>query len=207
MSDWSAAVLAGGRGRRLGGVVKPLLTIDGRTILDRQRAALAGLGETPRLVAPDATPFAGCGLVVTTDLVDAGALGALYTALATATTPYVLAIAGDLPFVTAPFLAALVERRHEADAVIPSPGGRPQPLCAVYATSVAPVLAAAITAGRLRVIDAVASLRARVLDDTALAAFDADGRLLLNVNTRDDEAAARRFAGEGKRHDAPTRVT
>ena len=62
---------------------------------------------------------------------------------------------------------------------------------------VPPVFAAAIAAGRLRVTDAVAALRTCVLDDGALAAFAADGRLLLNVNTRDDEAAARRFAGEG----------
>lgn len=197
MSDWSAAVLAGGRGRRLGGVVKPLVTIGGRTILDRQRAALAALGATPALVAPDPAPFTTSGLAVTPDLVDAGALGALYTALATARTRYVLAIAGDLPFLTAPFLAALLERRHDAEAVIPAPGGRPQPLCAVYATTAAPVLASAIADRRLRVTDAVASLRQWVLDDTALAGFDADGRLLLNVNTQDDEAAARRFAGEG----------
>lgn len=177
--------------------MKPLVTIGGRTILDRQRAALAALGATPALVAPDPAPFATSGLAVTPDLVDAGALGALYTALATARTRYVLAIAGDLPFVTAPFLAALLERRHDAEAVIPAPGGRPQPLCAVYATTAAPVLASAIADRRLRVTDAVASLRQWVLDDAALAGFDADGRLLLNVNTRDDEAAARRFAGEG----------
>lgn len=177
--------------------MKPLVAIAGRSILDRQVAALAALGVTPRLIAPDVTPFAASGLEVTADLVDAGALGALYTALATARTSYVLVIAGDLPFVTAPLLAALVDRRHEADAVIPAPGGRPQPLCAVYATTAAPALATAIADGRLRVTDAVAPLRRCVLDDTALAAFDADGRLLLNVNTRDDEAAARRFAGEG----------
>lgn len=197
MSDWSAAVLAGGRGRRLGGVVKPLVAIGGRTILERQTAVLTRLGVTPTVVAPDAAPFASSGLAVTADVVDAGALGALYTALVVAPTPYVLVIAGDLPFVTAPFLAALLEGRHAADTVIPAPGGRLQPLCAVYATTAAPVLATAIDAGRLRVTEAVAPLRMCVLDDTALAAFDTDGRLLLNVNTRDDEAAARRFAGEG----------
>ncbi len=197
MSDWSAAILAGGRGRHLGGVVKPLLVIEGRTLLERQVEALAPLGVIPRLVAPDVTPFVSSGLEVVADVVDAGALGALYTALVTATTPYVLAIAGDLPFVTTPFLAGLVARRHDGDMVLPAPDGRLQPLCAVYAVTAAPVLAAAIAAGRLRVTDAVAALRMCVLDDGALAAFAADGRLLLNVNTRDDEAAARRFAGEG----------
>ena len=197
MSDWSAAILAGGRGRRLGGVVKPLLVIDGRTMLERQVAVLAPLGVTPRLVAPDPAPFAAQPLEVVADVVDAGALGALYTALVTAATPYVLAIAADLPFLTTPFLEALVARRHDGDAVMAAPGGRLQPLCGVYATRTAPVLARAIEAGHWRVTDAVASLDTCVLDDGALAAFDPDGRLLLNVNTRDDEAAARRFAGEG----------
>lgn len=197
MSDWSAAILAGGRGRRLGGIVKPLVVIDGRTMLARQVAVLAAAGVVPRLVAPDAAPFAAHDLEVVADVVDAGALGALYTALVTASTSYVLVIAGDLPFLTTPFLEALVARRHDGEAVIPAPAGRLQPLCAMYATRTAPVLERAIAAGRWRVTDAVASLDTCVLDDGALAAFDPDGRLLLNVNTRDDEAAARRFAGEG----------
>lgn len=196
MADWCAMVLAGGHGRRLGGAVKPLLQVGGRSILARQMAALADLGATPRLVASDPDPYAGLGVDVMPDAADAGALGGLYTAVAHAGTPYVLVLAGDLPFLTAPFLRALVDERHSADVVLPAPAGRWQPLCAVYAAAVAPHLANAIASGQWRVTRALEGLHVRTLDDEALAAFAPAARLLLNVNTPEDAAAARREAGE-----------
>lgn len=186
MQAWSAAVLAGGRGRRLDGRTKPLVELHGRTILARQAAALAALGQVPRLIAPDATPYAALPFEVVPDVVAAGALGALYTAVTSAPTPYVLVIAGDLPFVTADFLGALVARRAEAEAIVPQPGGRWQPLCAVYHRDVAARLRARIDRGEWRVSDALEDLVVSAVSDADLAPFDPDGRLLLNVNTPDD---------------------
>lgn len=191
MSAWSAAILVGGRGRRLGGAAKPLLDVGGRTILARQVAALAALGATPRLIGSDAGPFAGLGFEVVPDVVQAGALGGVFTALVTAPTPHVLVLAGDLPFVSARFLQALVDKRLDAEAVVPAPGGRWQPLCAVYAAAAAPRLRQAIDEHRWRVRDAVAALDVAVLDDDALAPFDRAARLLTNVNTPADAQAAR----------------
>lgn len=191
MLTWSAAILAGGRGRRLDGRTKPLVELaPGQTILSRQVAALATLGAVPRLIAPDAVLFAGLPFEVVPDLVAAGALGALYTAVATSPTPYVLAIAGDLPFVSAPFLAVLLARRGEAEAVVPRPGGRWQPLCGVYHRDVAPRLKERIARGQWRVTDALDDLSVAEVTDADLAPFDPDGRLLLNVNTPDDLRAA-----------------
>ncbi len=186
MPDWSACILAGGRGRRLAGRIKPLIEVDGRTILARQVEALAALGVRPSLVAPDASPFADTGLQVLPDLVAAGALGALFTALRHAETPHVLVLAGDLPFVTAPFLAYLAGQRADHDAVVPRTGERWQPLCAVYHRRVADHLHRAIAAGNWRVVDALAGLDVHPVIDADLAPFDPEARLLLNVNTPDD---------------------
>ena len=186
MEPWSAAVLAGGRGRRLDGRTKPLVEVHGQSILARQAAALAPLGVVPRLIAPTSTPFSGLAFEVVADLVEAGALGALYTAVATATTPYVLVLAGDLPFLTTAFLTALVARRAEAEAIVPRPAGRWQPLCAVYHQDIAARLRARIDQGHWRVTDALDDLTVREVTDADLAPFDPDGRLLLNVNTPDD---------------------
>jgi molybdenum cofactor guanylyltransferase len=195
MHTWSAAILAGGRGRRLDGRTKPLVELaPGDTMLARQVAALAALDVVPRLITPDPAPFAGLPFEVVPDLVAAGALGALYTAVATSPTPYVLAIAGDLPFVTAPFLAALIARREDADAIVPRPGGRWQPLCGVYHRDVAPRLRDRIDRGHWRVTDALEDLTVGAMTDADLAPFDRDGRLLLNVNTPEDLQAATRQA-------------
>jgi molybdopterin-guanine dinucleotide biosynthesis protein A len=186
MDAWSAAVLAGGRGRRLHGQTKPLLELHGQSILARQAAALAPMGVVPRLVAPSAVPYAALPFEVVSDLVEAGALGALYTALVSAPTPHVLVLAGDLPFLTTAFLNALVARRGEAEAVVPRPGGRWQPLCAVYHQRVATRLKARIDRGHWRVTEALDDLVAHAMTDADLAPFDPDGQLLLNVNTPED---------------------
>lgn len=183
-------ILAGGQGRRLGGRVKPLVPVGGQAILDRQRAVCAALGATPVLVAPDPQPFAASGLEVIADRVAAGALGALYTALAHCPAPYALVLAGDLPFVTAPFLAHLCDAATGHDAAVPVVDERWHPLCAAYHRRVAPQLRAAIEAGRWRVTDAVRALDVREVAGADLRRFDPDGRLLLNVNTPEDHERA-----------------
>ncbi len=190
MASWSACILAGGKGRRLGGRVKPLVEVGGRTILARQLAAFAALGVRPALVAPDASPFAALSLDVIPDEVAAGALGALYTALHRASTDHVLVLAGDMPFVTAPFLAFLSGLAGGHDAVVPSTRGRWQPLCAVYHRRVAGRFRQAIDAGDWRVVAAVATLDVRLVTDADIAPFDRDDRLLLNLNTPDDHRCA-----------------
>lgn len=195
MLTWSAAILAGGRGRRLDGRTKPLIELaPGRTVLAGQLATLTALGTVPRLIAPDPLPFAGVPCDVVPDLVAAGALGALYTAVATSPTAHVLVVAGDLPFVTAPFLEALLTRRASAEAVVPCPAGRWQPLCAVYHRDVAARLLARIGRGEWRVTDALADLTVCAMTDADLAPFDPKGQLLLNVNTPEDLRLATRHA-------------
>jgi molybdopterin-guanine dinucleotide biosynthesis protein A len=163
-----------------------LIEIDGQPILARLSAALAGLDRVPTLVTSDPEPYAASGYAIQRDLIDGGALGAVYTALATASTHHVLVLAGDLPFVTTPFLAHLVACRAGWDAVVPRIDGRWHPLCAVYAASVAPQLRTRIEGGALRVTDALHDLSVRAVDEADVRAFDPDGRLLLNVNTPDD---------------------
>lgn len=120
------------------------------------------------------------------DEVAAGALGALYTALHRAATTQVVVLAGDMPFVSAPFLEHLVGLMAHHDAVVPRAAGRWQPLCAVYHRRVATHLRRAIDAGAWRVVEALDGLDIRAATDADIAPFDDDGRLLLNVNTPDD---------------------
>jgi molybdopterin-guanine dinucleotide biosynthesis protein A len=195
MSTWSAVILAGGRGRRLGGRTKPLLEFDGQSILARQRAMLATLGVVPRLVAPDPAPFAGLGLEVVADDGRAGALGALCLALERAPTEVVVVLAGDMPFVTAGFIQALLTALAGHDAAVPRTAGDGwHPLAAAYRRSVAVRLRASLDAGERRVVAAVTALAPAALDDDALATLDPDGALLCNVNTPDDYARARHLA-------------
>lgn len=194
MSTWSAAILAGGRGRRLGGRTKPLLDVGGQSILARQRAMLASFGVVPRLIAPDPAAFAGLGLEIVPDD-GAGPLGALCLALERATTDVIVVLAGDMPFVTAGLVQALLDALDGHEAAVPcTAGGGCHPLAAAYRRTAGLRLRAALDAGERRVVAAVTALEPALLDDGVLTALDPDGALLCNVNTPDDYARARDLA-------------
>ncbi|MGD9905564.1 MAG: molybdenum cofactor guanylyltransferase [Vicinamibacterales bacterium] len=197
MTTWSAAILVGGRSRRLGGRPKPWLDVGGTTILGRQQAVFAALGVVPRLIAPSGTDLPPSGLDVVADRVaDGGALGALFTALDAATTDVVVVVAGDMPFLTAAFALALLDRIGTHDAAVPHTAAAGwHPLAAAYARRSARRLHDALASGERRVVAAVSTLDVAALDDAALAPLDPDGTLLCNVNTPDDYAHARRIGG------------
>jgi molybdopterin-guanine dinucleotide biosynthesis protein A len=192
--SWTAAILAGGEARRLGGIDKSALVVGTASILDRQLSLLRGL--TPHILI--VTSEAGRVRAVPADIrivVDrvpgAGALGGLYTAIVEAPTEQVLVIGCDMPFLTEPFVSYLVARGRGVDAAVPRDERGCHPLCASYARRTAAHFRARIDAGALRVGDALQGLAVRELGPDELAPFNRDGRLLLNINTPDDYARAR----------------
>ena len=204
---WTAAILAGGQARRLGGRDKGALRVGADSILERQLAVLRTLTPHILIVKPGgagqilATASAGRAQtdvhVVEDRIAGAGALGGLYTALIEAPTEQVLVIACDMPFISAPFLTALAGFGAGVDAAVPRDGHGPHPLCASYQRRIAAHLKTRIAAGALRITDALLDLEVRDIGPDELSPFDPDGRLLLNVNTPADYERAR-LAGGGE---------
>ena len=193
---FSAAILAGGQARRLGGVDKSALAVGTSSILDRQLSLLRAL--TPHiLIVADASRAPAVDVPVVADRIPgAGSLGGLYTALMDAPTDQVLVIACDMPFLTAPFLRRLAARGVDVDVAVPRSAAGRHPLCASYTRGVAGHLKARIERGDLRVREALDGLDVRELGPDELAEFDPDGLLLLNVNTPDDYAKALKRTAE-----------
>jgi molybdopterin-guanine dinucleotide biosynthesis protein A len=191
---WTAAILAGGQARRLGGLDKSALSVGAQTVLQRQLAVLRDLTPHILMVGRDSAPAGETGVRVVPDRVErSGALGGIYTALCEAPTEIVLVLACDMPFVTAAFIAALVGRAEAdaaADAVVPRDARGRHPLCAVYRTRVAHKIHARIDTGALRVLDALGELHVLEVGPDELQQWNSDGRLLLNINTPDDYARA-----------------
>jgi molybdenum cofactor guanylyltransferase len=195
MISWTAAILAGGQARRLGGIDKSALVVGARSILDRQLTLLGGLTRHLLIVTNDRSRVLPVGVPVVVDRIGgAGALGGLYTALVEAPTEQVLVIGCDMPFLTAQFLQFLVERGRNTDAAIPRDEHGRHPLCASYARRTAPHFHARIKAGDLRIGEALMDLTVCEVGPGDLAPFDRDGRLLLNVNTPEDYQRARSIA-------------
>jgi molybdopterin-guanine dinucleotide biosynthesis protein A len=191
-APWTAAILAGGQARRLGGIDKGALPIGSASILERQLALVRGLTPHVLVVAGTRSPLgADAARVVPDRIRGAGALGGIYTALVEAPTEQVLVIACDMPFLTAPFLARLADAGRTSEVAVPRDNRGRHPLCASYHRRIAEQLKSRIDRGELRVGDALEGLTVREIGPDELSAFDVDGRLLLNVNTPADYEQAR----------------
>src|SRR5438132_14393288 len=97
----AAAIIAGGRARRLGGRDKSRLIVQGVSIINRQIPVLQQVAATVFVVAaePDDTRFSDLRLPVYGDVVpDAGAIGGILTALDVSTHHRAIVVACDLPF-------------------------------------------------------------------------------------------------------------
>ena len=184
----TAAILAGGRAKRLGGRVKALLPLGPARIIDYQLAALADIVDEVFIVANDPAPYAELGLRVFRDRIPGnGAMGGLLTALEESGAMTTIVLASDLPFVTGEFARYLAEACHGYDAAVPHTADGYHPLCACWSERALPVVERRLAAGHRRIQDALSALLVREIGPDEVARFDRPvGTLLFNVNTPHD---------------------
>ncbi len=195
----AAAVLAGGRARRLGGIDKSALTLDGVPIMDRLLAVVRRI--TPRVFAVGdrygAAAHAGLPVVPDSDP-DGGVLGAIYTAIIESPCERTLVVGCDMPFITEAFLAHLAELsacgRGETppDIVMPRTAAGFEPLCAIYARTSAEAIADRLQRGERLAAVPPGGVRVLEVGPEEIAAYDPHGMLFVNVNTPHDYTRARR---------------
>lgn len=134
-------ILAGGEGRRMGGVDKGLLTLGGGTLLSHVIARIEGQAGALALNANgDADRFAGYGLPVHADAIP-GEDGALLGPLAGVLTGMiwaeglgaqrVLTVAADTPFLPDDLVARLTACEGEGPVLAQSASGR-HPTCGLW---------------------------------------------------------------------------
>jgi molybdenum cofactor guanylyltransferase len=175
-------VLAGGASRRMGRP-KALLPVGGSTLIEWLVARLAPAFDDLLVAARDPGQLPpGLRHRLVADLhPGCGPLAGVEAGLAASTHDTLVAVACDMPRVTARLARRLAGAAGGAlvDAAVPRLGGRPEPACAAYRRSAAGPIAAALSAGRLRAADVLADLRVRWLDDE-------DAALFANLNTPAD---------------------
>lgn len=179
-SDVTALVLAGGKATRLGGVAKHELVVDGATILERQRAVLAPRVSEIVVAAPH--PVDGFRTVRDAHA-GVGPLAGIAAGLAAATTPWLLVVAGDMPYLTGELIDRLLAATADAvDAVGIRAGALPEPLLCVLHTRVGPAVDSRLAAGRYKASGLLTDehLHVRWLE------VDADTPALWNVNAPQD---------------------
>lgn len=132
---WTAIILTGGSGTRLGGRDKAEIILGAATLLEH---ILQGLPTEVSVIVVGPEPTAPSRTVIVTREapVGGGPVAGLAAGLDLVTTPIIGVIATDMPFAGA-ILAGLAERIPPgADALVPIDAtGRRQPLCAAYRSS------------------------------------------------------------------------
>jgi molybdopterin-guanine dinucleotide biosynthesis protein A len=187
----AAAILAGGRATRMGGGAKPLLAVGGRTILERQLAALAGLVDEVLLVASAPWPeaYRRSGVRLVEDLHPGGGpLAGIEAALAATRADAVLVVGGDMPCLHPAALALVLAARPDADAAAPRVGGYLEPLHARYARRLRAQVSARLARGERSVAALLGAVDVAVVEEDALRAADPSLLTVANVNTPGDLA-------------------
>ena len=135
MPAWTAVILSGGKGRRLGNVEKSTLQINGESLLDLVLATLPT--DVPVIVVGPEVPTKRSVRFLLEQPRFGGPVAGLAAALPHVQTELMGVLATDMPRAGA-LLPALVDAHAEAgaEALIPrDAAGRSQYLCAVYATA------------------------------------------------------------------------
>ena len=204
---FSLVIQAGGQSARMG-EDKALKLFLGRPLIQRVIERLAPIADEILVTTNCPDDYAFLGLRLVPDLVAGrGALGGLYTALASAASPIVAVAACDMPFASASLLeaAARLLVQEEADVVIPRAAPRAErvgktdegyePFHAVYrrATCV-PAIQSAIQADQWKVIAWFPQVKVRELTMGEVTRLDPSGLAFWNVNTPEEFAEAERLA-------------
>ena len=176
---------------------KALIELGGRTLLERTVDVLGELTSEVLLACGDRERYPQLPLRRALDREPGrGPLEGLAAALETASTPWVLIAACDLPHLEPADLAPLLEAAGEADVVLPMDRERRQPLVALYSRRVQPAVEAALSAGRRRMVDFWdEELPSGEPVRVHHVRHDGDERSFWNVNTPADLARASERTG------------
>jgi len=182
-------VLAGGQGRRMGGVDKGLVELAGRPlvahVLERLAPQVGAL-----LINANQNPdrYAGFGHPVVPDAVGgfAGPLAGLHAGLMRATTPFAVTAPCDSPFLPADLVARLGSglAAEDAQLAVAKTFDQPHPVFALVRRDVLPNLAAFLGAGGRKIDTWYAALR------VVEVLFDDEAEAFRNINTAAELAAS-----------------
>ena len=201
----SAAILAGGKSRRMGSD-KALLSIGGQTMLEAVSARVSAVAQDVFVVADDGAKYRELGLRVVEDAIPgAGSLGGVYAALLNARHEQCLVVACDMPLLNIELLRYLVQLAGRHDVVIPSLGaGRSdqggdetlETMHAIYRTASLRSLERRIQAGDFKIAAALDDLVILRVREETIRRFDPHLHSFFNVNTPQDFAFAQSIVEE-----------
>jgi len=196
-------IQAGGQSTRMGEdkALKPFL---GKPLIQRVVDRLSPIADEMIVTTNRPAEYGFLKTRLVSDLMpDRGALGGLYTAIASASHPFVAIVACDMPFASKSFFenANRLMVKEEADIVIAriesenKKSGGYEPLHALYRKETClPAIEDAINKDLWKVVAWFPQVKLRTLTLDELKSFDPSGLCFWNLNTPDEFAQAEQRA-------------
>lgn len=181
MDGVTGLVLAGGQGRRMGGVDKGLQLLHGRPMIVSVLARLAPqVSEIVINANQNLAVYAGFGHRVVPDAIGgyAGPLAGLHAGLGAASHALVLTVPCDSPFLPLDLCARLQEKIDGKDLAVARTGDQPHPVFALVRTQVRENLQRFLAGGGRKIDAWYASLQ------VVEVPFDDEAEAFRNINTR-----------------------
>ena len=190
-----AFVTAGGQSSRMGRD-KAWLELAGRPMIELVVDQLSHITPEVAIIA-NGPEYSRLGYRVFSDEKEGiGPLEAIRTALRHSSSPLVVLVACDLPFVRSELFLELINRVAGYDAVVPiGPDGRLEPLCAVYATRVREPVTDLVAAGERKMRRLFEGIKTRFVSFDELRSLEGSDYFFVNVNTPEDYIRAQQLLG------------
>jgi molybdopterin-guanine dinucleotide biosynthesis protein A len=183
MTGVSGIVLAGGQGRRMGGVDKGLQLLRGKPMIEWVLERLAPqVGEIIVNANQNLEIYAKYGHRVVSDEIAgfAGPLAGLHAGLKAAANPLVLTVPCDSPFLPTDLVSRLTKSLGEKDLAVARTGDQPHPVFALMKRQVRESLEAFLAAGGRKIDAWYAALK------VVEVSFDDEADAFRNINTLDE---------------------
>ncbi|RLI84465.1 molybdenum cofactor guanylyltransferase [Archaeoglobales archaeon] len=197
-----AAILAGGKGRRLGGVEKGILKVGGKRIIEYILESLEDFEKVIVCRDEDQSKlYSKFDSTITDILKGMGPLGGIHAALSHFN-DNVLVVSTDMPFLNREVCKVLYEECRNANAVIPMwEDGKFEPTLATYSTKVKPEIERCYRLKERRVIKAIERLDGvKYYPIEKFRKYDKELLTFMNINTPQDlEKAEKIMAKRGFR--------
>ena len=183
MSSVSAIVLAGGQGRRMGGVDKGLQLLRGKPMIDWVLGRLEPqVGEIIVNANQNLEIYEKYGHRVVPDEITgfAGPLAGLHAGLKAAAHPLVVTVPCDSPFLPSDLVSRLKSSLGESDLAVAKTGAQPHPVFALMKRQVRESLEAFLAAGGRKIDAWYAALK------VVEVSFDDEADAFRNINTLEE---------------------
>ncbi|OHB76570.1 MAG: hypothetical protein A2Z34_09675 [Planctomycetes bacterium RBG_16_59_8] len=193
MRKINGIIQAGGRASRIG-LNKAFLDVGGKRIIDRIIGELSSCVDKIVIVANEPEEYRSLGFPVHPDVIPGvGSLGGIYSGLFHSDAEWNFIVACDMPFLSAELVRRLSDRAEGCDIVVERSNVGFEPLAALYARSILPVLRTMIDGGDLAIHRLFGKVRTRVAELDPLF-LQRHPHLFFNINTREDWESAQRMA-------------